>query len=388
MRAIFDKQTLYSALSAAAGISQTKNTFTAADGLLFECPPDPKFGDYDTGRDDLCRISAFDLEKGLRATIPCTVTEKGMAVLNTVKISQIVRALPDGEIILDVNERGRAVISGGSFQFEITASPGAEFPSMPMFVGDRIWQIPQRTLKFLITKTVYAVAQNDPRAALNGALFRIRDGVLTVAASDGFRISTANVALSAENGQIPDAEMIIPGRFLGELLRLLRDSDDCIPMLLGRKHVIFTVDSLRFFTRLLDTEYLPYEQFMLVCAKTEVSVSRALLLSAVESVSVVTEDKLGGSGRTHIKLDITGDGIALSSVSSGGSVSGTVPAEVSGPDITIAFTCRYLLDALKAVPEDCAALRICLNSPGTGILITPADGEGFTDFILPYRIGK
>ncbi|MBR3999189.1 MAG: DNA polymerase III subunit beta [Clostridia bacterium] len=388
MRAIFEKQTLLSALSAAAGISQTKNTFTAADGLLFECPPDPKFGDYDTGRDDLCRISAFDLEKGLRATIPCTVIEKGMAVLNTVKILQIVRALPDGEITVDVNERGRALVSGGSFRFEITASPGSEFPSMPMFVGDRIWQIPQRTLKFLLTKTVYAVAQNDPRAAFNGALVRIRDGVLTVVGSDGFRISTAKAALTDENGTVPDAEMLIPGRFLGELIRLLRDTDDTVPMLLGRKHVIFTVDNLRFFTRLMDTEYVPYEQFFPQSAKTDVIVSRERLLEAVESVSVVTEDRLGGSGRTYIKLDFTGDGIALSSVSSGGSVSGTIPADVTGQDITIAFTCRYLLDALKAVPEDCETLRIRLNSPGTGILIEPADGDTFADFILPYRIGK
>jgi len=309
-------------------------------------------------------------------------------VLNTVKILQIVRALPDGEITVDVNERGRAVISGGAFRFEITAAPGTDFPSMPMFVGDKIWQIPQRTLKFLLTKTVYAVGQNDSRAALNGALLSIRDGTLTVVGSDGFRIATAKAALPVSDSPIPDAQLLIPGRFLGELLHLLRDSDDTLPMLLGRKHVIFTVDNLRFFTRLIDTEYIPYEQFMLVSPKTEVFVSRSLLRDAVESVSVVTEDKLGGSGRSHIKLDIISTGVALSSVSSGGSVSGTVPADVSGQDITIAFTCRYLLDALRAVPEDCDTLKIVLNSPGTGILITPAHSDSFTDFILPYRIGK
>ncbi len=388
MQAVFDKQELLAAITPAAGISQTRNTFAAVDGLLFECPPNPKFGDYDTDKDNLCRISAFDLEKGLRISVPCTVLEQGMAVLNTVKILQIVRALPDGEITIDVNERGRAMISGGSFRFEITAASGADFPSMPMFIGDRVWHIPQRTLKFLLAKTVYAVGQNDPRAALNGALFRIRDGVLTVVGSDGFRISTAKTDLSADNNPVPDAEMIIPGRFLGELLRLIGDSEEEVTVLLGRKHVIFTIDNLRFFTRLLDTEYIAYEQFLRVSPKTEVTVSGELLLSAVESASVVTEDKLGGSGRTYIKLDFTGDGIALSSVSSGGSVSGNVPAEVTGQDITIAFTCRYLLDALRAVPDDCDSLRILLNSPGTGILIEPADGADFSDFILPYRMGK
>ena len=95
MKAVFDRQALLGAIVPAAGISQTKNTFAAVDGLLFECPPDPKYGNYDTDKDNLCRISAFDLEKGLRTSVECTVLERGMAVINTVKILQIVRALPD-----------------------------------------------------------------------------------------------------------------------------------------------------------------------------------------------------------------------------------------------------------------------------------------------------
>ena len=64
MKATFDKQKLLAALTPAAAISQTKNTLVSVDGLLFECPPDPKFGDIDDSNPDLCRISAFDLEKG------------------------------------------------------------------------------------------------------------------------------------------------------------------------------------------------------------------------------------------------------------------------------------------------------------------------------------
>ena len=92
MKATFDKQKLLAAITPAAGISQTKNTLTSVDGLLFECPPNPKYGDYDTDNPNLCRISAFDLEKGLRTTVECNVYEKGMFVINTVKILQIVRA--------------------------------------------------------------------------------------------------------------------------------------------------------------------------------------------------------------------------------------------------------------------------------------------------------
>lgn len=381
MKAVFDKQELLSALTAAAGISQTKNTFAAVDGLLFECPPDAKFGDYDTERENLCRISAFDLEKGLRTSVTCTVAEKGMAVLNTAKTLQIVRTLPDGEITVEVSEKGRALISGGSFRFEITASPASGFPSMPMFIGEKTWTLPQHLLRSLIERTVYAVAQNDPRAAFNGALFRIENGTLTAVGSDTFRIAIAKADLDAPD--TPDVSMIIPGKFLTELLRLLRDSEDPVTMMLGRKHVIFRIDSIWFFTRLIDAEYVDYRQFLPSAAKTTALTSRNLLSDAVAGASVVTDNKPGSS---CVRLMFSGQSIAFSSVSSAGSVSGSVPADVSGQEITIAFICRYLSEALKAFPETCENVRILLNSPGTGILIQPEDGEDTMSFILPYRI--
>ena len=184
MKARFDKQKLLAAIIPAAGISQTKNTLTSVDGLLFECPPNPKYGDYDTDRGDLCRISAFDLEKGLRTSAECVIEEKGMFVINTAKVLQIVRALPDGEITIDIDERGRVKLSGGQSSFEIMATPGEEFPTMPMFIGERIYSIPQRKVRSLISETVFAVAQNDQRAAFNGALFKIKDGEMTVIACD------------------------------------------------------------------------------------------------------------------------------------------------------------------------------------------------------------
>ena len=388
MKAVFDRQALLGAIVPAAGISQTKNTFAAVDGLLFECPPDPKYGNYDTDKDNLCRISAFDLEKGLRTSVECTVLERGMAVINTVKILQIVRALPDGEITIEVNQRGLAVITGGSFRFEITASPGNDFPAMPMFVGDRVYRIPQTVLKNVIAKTLYAVAQNDPRAAFNGALFRIRDGRLSVVGSDGFRIAIAETGLEEGNG-LPEGEIIIPGKFLGELLRLLNDSEEEITMMLTRKHVVFQLDRIYFFTRIMDTEYVPYEQFLPSAAKTEAVVSREDFLSAMESASVVTEDKPGGT-KSIVRLVFSETGIALSSVSSGGSVSGTVPAKVDGEEITIAFQCRMLAEALKATPESCRDLRIQLNSPKMGVTVAPAEQSGtkLLHFVLPWLLNN
>jgi len=381
MKVTFDKQKLLGALVQAAGISQTKNTLVSVDGLLFECPPNPKFGDYDTDRDDLCRISAFDLEKGLRTTIECRVHEKGMFVINTQKILQIVRALPDGDVTLNIDDKGHVKVEAGYSHFEITASPGEEFPSMPMYIGDKIYNIPQYKIRNLINETVFAVTQNDQRAAFNGGYFKIRDGYMTAVGCDGNRLSAARCKLSDNAEEIPDAEMIIPGRFLNELTKLLRDTEDEVKIIAARRHIFFNIDNTYFFTRLLEAEYINYEKLLPKTYMTEVFISKNELLGAVERASIVTENKLGGGGRSvdHVKIDFADNNVTMSSISSGGSVFEKIPASITGNDITIGFNCRYLLDALRACPADCDTIRIRLNAPLMGIIIEPAGGTPFVD---------
>ncbi len=378
MKATFDKQKLLAAITPAAGISQTKNTLTSVDGLLFECPPNPKFGDYDTDNPELCRISAFDLEKGLRSTVECKVYEKGMFVINTVKILQIVRALPDGEVTIEIDDKCHVSITCGFSHFEISATPGEDFPTMPMFIGERIYKIPQFKIKRLINETVFAVGQNDQRAAFNGSLFKIENGCITAVGCDGNRLSAAKCDISDTNETVPEAKMIIPGRFLGELEKLLRDSEDEITMIIGRRNIIFKIDSIYFFTRVIDTDYINYEKLLPTTYMTQAFVSAKEMQGAIERASIVTEDKLGGSGRVHVKLEFADNSVTMSSVSQGGSLFEKIPASIDGADITIGFNCRFLLDAMRACPAGCDRLRIRLNSPLMGIIIEPADG---TDFV-------
>ena len=374
MKVTFDKQKLLAALSPAAGISQSKNTEASVDGLLFECPPDPNFGELDDSSANLCRISAFDLEKGLRTTVECDVEEEGIFVINTVKILQIIRAMPDGSITIAIDDKYRVQITGGQSSFDITAAPGENFPKMPRFVGEQTYRIPQYLIRQMISRTVYAVAQNDQRAAFNGAFFKIRNNELTVVGCDGNRLAAAKCTLPEESA---DAQMLIPGKFLMELMKMLRDTEDELTLILARKHIIFKIDSIYFFTRMLEMDYIDYEKLLPDIYKTEVYVSADGLRSAVERASIVTEDKLGGSNKVHIKLDIAGDAVTLSAVSSGGSVQERVPAAVGGADISIGFNCRYLLEALRAIPTDCETIRVRLTDPLRGIMVEPAGGADF-----------
>lgn len=380
MKVTFNKKKLMAALVPAAGISQTKNTYVTCDGLLFECPPNKRFGDYDLDDPNLCRISAFDFEKGLRTTIECTVHEKGMCVIGTQTILQIVRALPDGEITMEVDPNGAAVISGGKVNFRTAASPGENFPTMPMFIGTKIYKIPQCRLRRLLSETVFAVAQNDLlRMGFNGGFFRIRGGALTVVGCDNYKLAASRCDISAAGETAEDAEIIIPGKFLSELLRLLNDTEDEVTMIVGRKHVIFKLDALYFFTRMLDTEYPDYEKMLPVTYMTQAYLSRTELLEAIERASIIAEAKLGGIGGAYVKLEFAENTVVVSSVASGGAIDETLSTDMSGAELAIGFECRNLLDTLKACPADCERLRLRLNSPHMGVVIEPAGGSPFRD---------
>lgn len=380
MKVIFHKKNLMKILEPAAGIPLVKNTYLPCGGLLFECPPDKRFGECASDDPDLCRISAFDLDTGLRGVLPCTVREKGMCIIPMQTILQIVRSLPDGEITLETFPSGNAVISAGKINFRTSVSPGENFPSMPMLTGSKNYNISQKFLRSVLSETVFAVAQTDTaHMGFHGALFRIRDKELTVAGCDNYRLAVSCGEISVNGEPEEELRLIIPGKFLRELLHLLNDTEETITMTLGRKHIIFELGELCFFTRILEIEYPDYEKMLPVSYTTQVSLSRAEFTEAIERASIIAEAKLGGIGGTYVKLDFSDNTVHVSSVASSAAVDEILSADMTGADLTIGFECRNLLETLKAIPRECERIRLRMNSPIMGITIESAQDTSFSD---------
>ena len=378
MKVTFDKEKLLQAITPAASISQVKNTLTSVEGLLFECPADEKRGKIEEDDVNMTRISAYDLEKGLRTTVECKIFEEGNYVINASNILQIVRKMPDGEITLEVDDKMRATISGGQSSFEISVSAGEEFPAMPMFIGDRHYTFPQYVLRNLINGVIFAVAQNDQRPFLNGALMKVKDGKITLVGCDGNRLSLASWDLDED---APEAEVIIPGKFLSELSRLLRDTEEETTVIIGRKHIIFKIGSIYFFTRVIESQYLAYEKILQNKKyNTEAYVNPVELREALDRTSIISEDKLGGNSRSIVQMKFEGREIGITCVSSRGSNREKVTAAIGGAGLTIGFTGRLLLDALNAIPETESRIRLRMISDEQGMFIESSTGSRFMTF--------
>lgn len=380
MKAIFEKSVLLDAILPALGSVSGKNTIPAIEGINLNCSEDGN-----------CVVTAYDLEKGYRTEITCEVSRPGNYIINAQKLCQIVRAMPQGFITLEVDQNNIARIINGKSEFEIYAMNGADFPSLPVLRGDHGFIISRGILKNMITKTQFAVAQNDMRPELNGAFFKIEGNKLTVVSCDGSKMAIKEQITDIENKNDDESDLdmkfIIPAKTLTELMKLLSDNDETVSIRVTRKYVIFMIDKVIFFSRLIENEYIDYNRFLPKTPKTFVKIDCESFLGALERASLVTEDKTMGQAKSILRCSFENNMLKISSVSVSGKVYDEIFTEKEGEDIVIGFNCRYLLDALRAC--DTETLKLSLTSQLMGMTIQPAQEseEGtFTFLVLPVKI--
>ncbi len=378
MKLVFEKTPLIAAVTPAMNATSNKNTLTAIDGLLF---------DADDGK---CIITAYDNEKGIRTSVEAEVRESGSYIINAQKFYSIIKTMPDEEITVTVNEKMNVKIESGKSSFELHALPGSDFPSLPTLSGERSFDVPQHILKKFVSQTSFAIAQKDQRPIFTGAHFRVTSSDMTVVSCDGNRLAkcTSVCEISNRQGDGDEIKFNVPGKTLAELGKLLSDTEDPVTIALTRKHVIFTLDGIVFFSRLIEGEYIDYNRIIPSSQKITVEINRAALSASLERASLMIEEK-SGSGRGYVTCNYTGNKLTITADSISGSFFDEIPVGKEGEDIRIGFNCRFLLDAIRAA--DAETVKIALSTPLMGVAITDADerpeDEGeFLFFVMPVRM--
>ncbi|MBE6631239.1 MAG: DNA polymerase III subunit beta [Ruminococcaceae bacterium] len=376
MKVTFDRDILMQAVSSAMGTVSNKSTIASIEGILINT---------EGGN---CIMSSYDLEKGIEMKVEAEVIKEGSYIINAQKLNQIVRAMPKGDITIEVDSRNITKISAGRSEFELHALNGSDFPKLPDFSGDISFYIAQNVLRRIIQQVSFAIAQNDSRPALNGAFFKIENNKLTVVSCDANRLALCEKEsdITAETENLSES-FIVPGKTLSELMKILDDSDEKVRINLTRKHIIFAFENSLFFSRLIDSEYIDYNRFIPKSNKVEVKLSCSEFIGSLERASLVTEDRSVGQTKSPVKLNFTDGILNVSSVSVTGKVSDEIAIEKEGDDIEIGFNCRYLLDALRSCEEE--DIKVYMSTPLMSMIIGPAkekEGESFTFLVLPVKM--
>ena len=384
MKIVFNRQEIINCVTPLmCAASGSRSSIAAVEGILFEAEAP-----------STVTMTTYDLEKGVRTTVEANVLEGGSCVINAQKFLQSVKVMSGDEITLSVNDRLAVSIMSGKSNYRMSALPAADFPALPALRTELGFTLPSGVLRKMINKVSYAMGVNDQRIILNGTYFKVNDGDLLCVACDSFRLAKSEKKL--EFGRINDDRdalhfaYVVPAKTINELCRMLPDDDELtVAVYMGRKHMVYVIEGLTFFTRLIEGEYIDYDRIIIKNHRIIVECPREALLMALEMAAIVTEVKIVGEGRAYVKLSLEGGLLKVTAESALGSSYDEILVEHEGEDIVIAFNNRYLIDSVRSCTGDTVELQ--MSTPLTSVNIIPVhpdDGEDTEDvfFLLPVRM--
>lgn len=383
MKIVFRRDVISAAVAPLMSGVSTKMTLAATEGILIEA-----------SLPSTCVMTTYDIEKGVRITIEADVIEAGSAIVSASKFSQIVRVM-DGDITLTVDDRNCATIVSGRSSHTMTALPAKDFPEIPRLTSTQGFVAPQKVVRSMMAKCLYAMGVNDQRPVLNGLFFSVTGGKLHMVSCDSFKMATCATQTDLYGLEsdltVEDTRFILPNKSVNELYKLLNDKDEeaIVTVYTSRKNIIFVMGELTFFSKLIEGEYIDYNRIILRNHRITVYADRESVISALEHAALITEEKVAGSVRSHVRLEAQGNILKISATSGTGSSYDEVAIGHEGDDLVIAFNNRYLIDSLRACQAD--RVKLSMSSPLSSINIEPNDEDRCaTDedlfMLLPVRM--
>lgn len=360
-----EKALLQLAVNTASRTVATKSSIPGLEGLLLEGT-------------EVLTLSGYNMQTGIRTRLEADIREQGRIVLNSRLFGDIIRKMPDDVIVFSADEKYMVTLTCGETRFEILGLSADDYPEMPEVDSDYSFTLQQGTLKAMINQTSFAVSTNENRPIHTGSLFEVEMGGVTVVSVDGFRLALRREALAEQNGSF---EFVVPGVSLSEVEKICRESEEIVHIHQGARHILFKMGDTILISRRLEGDFLAWRQAIPRNNPVKVTADTKQLLSCIDRVSLIVSEKLKSPLRC-----VVGDGqIDMTTRTALGNAHDCCPIDGSGNGLEIGFNNKYMMDALKAAPQDKVTLE--LSSPITPCIIVPAEGEeNFLFMVLPVRL--
>ena len=323
-------------------------------------------------------LTGYDMEAGITTKIEANVAAEGEIVLPARLFSDMIRKMVGEEVSVTVSEKYIAEVSGGAARFNILGIPSEEFPELPSIEHGEGIQIGQAVLKSMIEQTLFAIAQTDAKPVHTGSLFDIENNRLNIVSVDGYRLALREEIIDSDKRM----KFVVPGKVLGEIVKLLREDDEKpVSMLISKRHIVFSIASYSVVSRLLEGEFLDYKNSIPAEGNTVVNVNTRDMIEGVERTSLLISDRL----RSPLRILFDKEGfIRISCSTPLGKSYDEVFCRVSGDGLEMGFNNKYILDALKASGSD--ETRIEISGSLSPIKILPPEGEEYLFLVLPVRL--
>ena len=329
--------------------------------------------------DESLQLTGYNLETGITVQLEASVRDPGECVMPTRMFADIIRKLPEEVVSIEVDESYRVSISAGVSKFHLMATAADEYPQLPKVEEASAVHLPQKALRELISGTIFAVSDDSANAIYTGCLVEAEGQSITMVAIDGYRL--AKRTWHNEEAKFPAMHFVAPSAALKELEKILSDTDDEVRFTLGRKHISFSVGTATLICRLLDGKFVDWHRFIPESTPIKLVANLREFTETIERVSLIVNEKY----KSPVRCLFAKDGAEFRTVTTIASAADGCRMAGDGKDTEIGFSCRYMMDALRAVPTD----EVCIELPGglSPILLTPPNDEyDFTYLIQPVRL--
>lgn len=340
-----------------------KSTVGALEGILL------------SARGGAVTLTGYDLEFSIKTHIEAEIFSAGEIVISARIFTDMVRKLPAEKVTIEADEKNLVNITSGSASYTILGMPSLEFPDVPTVENEDTITIPNAVLKDMINHTLFAVSQSDSKPAHMGSLFEFKDDTVTVVSVDGFRL-----AIRREKIKTPVEDyFIVPSKTLKEITNLFEDDGIC-EINAERKRIVFSSGNYTVFSRLIEGEFLNYEEAIPKKHTTSMVIDKDEIGDCLERVSLLIADRL----KYPLKINIEEDTIEVRCDTPLGKANDTITCRIEGDPIKVGLNSKYILEALRAT--DCQMVKIRFNGPLSPVVIEPTDNDRFLFLVLPVRI--
>ena len=365
---------LSKALQLLQGVAARKNTMPILANVFLEAQ-----GNH-------LRLSATDLDIGLQIIRNCEVNQPGAMTVSAKSLLDIVKLLPGPLVTLLTLPNQHLLVKSAKTQARLLALPPEEFPRLPDITG--ISCHPTSTKKFLeaIQKTIYSSSVDENRYNLTGVYLEPghspRDPFIFVS-TDGHRLSRYVLTLEENSLSLP-ASVILPRKGLVELIKILEahasNENHQFELGFSQQQAVLKTEDVLLTMRLIDGKFPDYKQVIPRISDKIIRATKSDFVASLRRVSVLTSDK-----NQSVKLVLRPGELTVSCVNpEAGEVSDDVPIDYTGPDMEIAFSAGYLMEALSSLSDTNMMMRF--TDPYSPAILTGINEEHHLCIVMPIRL--
>lgn len=321
-------------------------------------------------------LTANDMELGIETTIDGQILEKGIIALDAKIFLEIVRKLPDNDIVIETDASYKTTITCEKAKFNIIGKSGEDFSYLPVIEREDSIIVSQFTLKEVIRQTIFSISDNDNNKLMTGELFDINGNMLKVVSLDGHRISIRKIELK---DSYEPKKVVVPGKTLNEVSKILPGgADSDVSIFFTPKHIVFEFDQTTVVSRLIEGEYFRIDQMLSSDYETKVKVNKRVLLDCIDRATLLVKE----GDKKPIIINITDESMELKINSSVGSMKEEIDIEKGGKDLMIGFNPKFLIDALRVIDEE--EVELYMVNPKAPCFIKNQE-ESYIYLILPVN---